>query len=234
MDSKLKLILIIGAIILFLLIIVLSSRSRIKRIYSKYMRVGTSTNLTGGQFASISTNKLDLNINLAVTDGLLVDAYYPKRRTLIMSREVCDTASLASITIVAHELGHALQHRANYFIFSLSTVISLINRLLNRFIFPTLIVGLILIFFKYTIAINFLWISLALFIFHIFSKLLTIPVEVNASKRALWYLREYKFLSKSELRQAKRLLSTASQTYIASLFDGIIIFGDKLNKLFSK
>ena len=70
--------------------------------------------------------------------------------------------------------------------------------------------------------------------FNIFDKIFNIPVEYNASKRALWYLKEYHYLSPSEMGKAKKLLGIAAQTYIASLFDGIIIFGDRLNSIFNK
>ena len=218
----------------FLLGVVLSSRDRIKKVYRKYLNVGNQSNLTGGQFAQIATEQLGLNIQLGVADGELIDAYAYNKRMLIMSREVCNSASLASLTIVAHELGHALQHDKNDPMFGLSNIWSKINRFTKKLFIPALIAGLVLLFFNPSLATTLLWTSLGIFAFNIADKIITIPVEYDASKRALWYLKEYHYLSPSEVRNAKKLLNIAAQTYIASLFDGIIIFGNKLNRIFSK
>ena len=234
MSTEVKIILIVFAVLVFLLGVVLSSRDRIKKVYRKYLNVGNQSNLTGGQFAQIATEQLGLNIQLGVADGELIDAYAYNKRMLIMSREVCNSASLASLTIVAHELGHALQHDKNDPMFGLSTIWSKINRFTKKLFVPALIAGLVLLFFNPSLATTLLWTSLGIFAFNIADKIITIPVEYDASKRALWYLKEYHYLSPSEVRNAKKLLSIAAQTYIASLFDGIIIFGNKLNRIFSK
>ena len=234
MSTEVKIILIVFAVLVFLRGVVLSSRDRIKKVYRKYLNVGNQSNLTGGQFAQIATEQLGLNIQLGVADGELIDAYAYNKRMLIMSREVCNSASLASLTIVAHELGHALQHDKNDPMFGLSTIWSKINRFTKKLFVPALIAGLVLLFFNPSLATTLLWTSLGIFAFNIADKIITIPVEYDASKRALWYLKEYHYLSPSEVRNAKKLLNIAAQTYIASLFDGIIIFGNKLNRIFSK
>lgn len=234
MSTEVKIILIVFAVLVFLLGVVLSSRDRIKKVYRKYLNVGNQSNLTGGQFAQIATEQLGLNIQLGVADGELIDAYAYNKRMLIMSRDVCNSASLASLTIVAHELGHALQHDKNDPMFGLSTIWSKINRFTKKLFIPALIAGLVLLFFNPSLATTLLWTSLGIFTFNIADKIITIPVEYDASKRALWYLKEYHYLSPSEVRNAKKLLNIAAQTYIASLFDGIIIFGNKLNRIFSK
>lgn len=234
MSTELKIILIVCAILIVLLFIVLSSRTRIKKIYQKYLNVGNQSQLTGGQFAGIAIEQLDLDITLGVTDGELTDAYSPKRKMLIMSREVCNSPSLASLTIVAHELGHALQDFKNDYLFHFSQIVGRINRFLSKFFIPVLIAGIVVLFFNMEIALTLLWVSLGIFLFNVLDKIITIPVEYNASHRALRYLKDYHYLSQSEISKAKKLLNCAAQTYIASLFDGIILFGNKLNRLFTK
>lgn len=234
MKLEVKIVLAVVAILIILLLIVLSSRTRIRKVYKRYMGVGNQANLTGSQFASIAIEQLDLDIGLAVTDGELTDAYSPKDKVLIMSRDVCNNASLSSLTIVAHELGHALQQKKNDQMFGLSQIVGRINRFISKLFMPILIAGIITLFFNMNLGINLLWTSLAIFLFNIFDKLITIPVEYNASHRGLWYLKEYHYLSANEYGKAKKLLGIAAQTYIASLFDGIIIFGSKLNRLFNR
>ena len=234
MSTEVKIILIIVAVFLVLLSIVLSSRSRIKKMYKKYLVVGNQSNLSGQEFAALAINHLGLGISLGVADGELIDAYAPKQKMLIMSREVCNYKSLASLTIVAHELGHALQDNKNDPLFHLCQIWDRLNKFLKKFFIPCLIASLIFAFINAGIALTLLWIAIGIFGFNITQKLLTIPLEYNASKRGLWILKEYHYLSPSEIGRAKKLLSVAAQTYIASLFDGIIIFGHKLNRLFDK
>ena len=191
MKLEVKIVLAVVAILIILLLIVLSSRTRIRKVYKRYMGVGNQANLTGSQFASIAIEQLDLDIGLAVTDGELTDAYSPKDKVLIMSRDVCNNASLSSLTIVAHELGHALQQKKNDLMFGLSQIVGRINRFISKLFMPILIAGIITLFFNMNLGINLLWTSLAIFLFNIFDKLITIPVEYNASHRGLWFLKEY-------------------------------------------
>lgn len=236
MDTNVKIILIVVAVFVVLLAIVLSSRSRIKRVYRKYLHVGNKNDLTGSQFASISIRNLKLNnVTLGVTDGELVDAYSPKRRMLIMSRAVCDTASLASITIVAHELGHAVQHSRNSVLFFMCMLFGKLSKFLNHFVIPLLIASVVLLIVQapvLTTGLIVLYVALGIFGFNILTKILNIPLEYDASRRALKYLKEFNFVSNTDYGKAKKLLRIAAQTYIASLFDGFIIFGRKLSRLF--
>lgn len=236
MDTHVKIILIIVAVLVFLLAVVLSSRSRINRIYRKYLHVGNKNNLTGSQFANISLDYLKLdNVSLGVADGELIDAYSPKKRMLIMSRAICDTASIASIAIVAHELGHAVQHKNNSPLFFACMLFGRIARFLNHFFIPLIITSIALLIIKAPFletGLNVLYAAAGIFGFNIFTKILNIPLEYNASRRALKYLKEYNFVSNSDYGKAKKLLNVAAQTYIASLFDGFIIFGRKLRRLF--
>lgn len=229
-----KIIAIIGCIFIVLLFIVLTSRTRIVKTYDKYMKVSNKVNMTGKELAFVSKNNLDLrNIDFALTKDKLGDAYSPKYRTLILSEEVCNTASLASLTIVAHELGHACQHEKGSGLFFISQLCNKITKLTNRFILPLLIIGLFLFVFKYPdqyLGITLMYISGGLFVIHILNQLLNIPLEYDASKRALKYLKEYNFVSNSEYRKAKKLLSIAAQTYIAGLLDGILIINKKKRK----
>ena len=127
-----------------------------------------------------------------------------------------------------------MKYNKNDPLFHLSQIWGKINRFTNKFFLPLLLAGIVVLFFDMSIATTILWVALGVFLFNILDKILTIPVEYNASKRALWYLREYHFLSPNEIGKAKKLLNVAAQTYIASLFDGIIIFGNRLNRLFSR
>lgn len=229
-----QLIAIVACIIVLLILIVLSSRTRIVRTYNKYMKIGNKSNITGEQLALFAKKDMELNnLKFALTRQKLGDAYSPKYQTLILSEEVCYTASLASLTIVAHELGHAQQDKQNNGLFVLTRILGLITRLTNSLIMPTLIVGLFLNVFQYpnaTTGYILIIVAGCMFILHVLNKILTIPLEYDASRRALKYLKERKIISESEQRKAKKLLNIAAQTYIASLLDGILILKKRKKK----
>jgi len=229
--DKYKIIAIIAAIILLLIIIVLSSRSRIHKTYQKYLKVSNKANLTGKELAFISKQNLELDdLQFALTDVTLGDAYSPKHRTLILSQEVCNTASLSSLTIVAHELGHAVQHKNNTGLFYLSQLFTKLTSFTNRFIIPLLLVGFLMFITKYPndqIGEILMIISGALFLLHVITQIINVPLEYDASRRALKYLKEYNYVSPGEYRKAKKILSIAAQTYIANLLDGLFILNRK-------
>lgn len=229
--DKYKIIAIALIVVVVLLIVVLSSRSRIIRAYDKYLKVGNKANLTGKELAIISKTKLQLDdLKFAVLDKKLCDAYSPKHNVLILSQEVCDTASLSSLTIVAHELGHAMQHKNDSGLFFLSRLLGAITRFLNKFILPLLVIGLFLFVIKYpneVLGLHLMYVSFGIFGLHALNQIITIPLEYDASRRALKYLKENKFVSPSEYKKAKKLLNIAAQTYIANLFDGLFILNNK-------
>lgn len=191
------------------------------------MKVDNYYNITGEQLAIYSKKKLGLNnLKFALTKEKLGDAYSPKHSTLILSEEVCKTASLSALTIVAHELGHAQQDNENHPLFVTTRLLGLITRLTNRLIVPTLIVGIFLYVFKYPtpdVGYIIMLVSGCMFCLHVLHKLLTIPLEYDASNRALKYLKENRFIDNHEIKKAKKLLNVAAQTYIAGLLDGILI-----------
>lgn len=195
------------------------------------MKLDNKANLTGEQLAFIAKKQLELHeLQFALTKNKLGDAYSSKFKTLIVSEEVCKTASLASLTIVSHELGHALQDKQNNPLFILTNLLGKITRITNRLIVPLLIIGACLFMFQYPSLESgyiLLVISGCLFALQVILKIITIPLEYDASNKALKYLKDNNFVSSSELRKAKKLLGIAAQTYIASLLDGILVFNKR-------
>ena len=232
--DKYKILAIIAIIIIILLIVVLSSRNRIISTYEKYLKINNDANITGKVFAIISKEKLGLDdLKFAVSKNKLCDAYSPKHKVLILSEDVCDTASLASITIVSHELGHAMQHKEDTPLFFVSRLLVNITRFTNKLILPLLIIGVLLYLIQYPsadIGTYLMLTSAGLFGLHVLNQILNIPLEYDASRRALKYLKENNFVSQKEYRKAKKLLGIAAQTYIAGLLDGLLILNKNKRK----
>jgi Zn-dependent membrane protease YugP len=217
-----------------MLIIVLSSRNRIISTYEKYLKINNDANLTGKALAIISKEKLGLDeLKFAISKNKLCDAYSPTHKVLIISEDVCDSPSLASITIVSHELGHAMQHKEETHLFFLSRLLSKLTRFTNKFIVPLLVIGMLIYIIQYPtpdLGMYLMITSGALFGLHFFNQLINIPLEYDASRRALKYLKENKFVSQKEYRKAKKLLNIAAQTYIAGLLDGLLILNKNKRK----
>lgn len=239
-----KVIITLVVILIVLLFMVFTARARIKRLYKKYLTVGNSANMTGKDLAEMSVESLNLpHLNLALTSTDLGDAYLPKTKTLLLSNAVCNYPSLSSLAIVAHELGHAVQDRQNHRLFGLSIIFERITRFTNKFVLPLLLGGLTLFGLGHfnivasnlkELGITLSFVAFGLFLLHFIVKLITIPIEYDASKKALLFLKDYRLLNKTEIRQVKRLLNAAAQTYIASLFDGFIIASKRIGNFVNR
>lgn len=232
METSVARILVIVAIVLIVLIlIVFSSKSRIFNTYQKYMKVDNKVGMTGKEFAFHSKQILELkDLQFALVEDKLADAYSPKYKTLILSEEVCNTASLSSIAIVSHELGHAMQHRDDSGLFFINQALVKLTNFTNKFIIPLLVLGVLSFIFKYptdTLGTTLMLVTLGLFGLHILNLIFTIPLEYNASHRALKYLKSNNFITPNELRKAKKLLNVAALTYVANLFDSMFVFNKK-------
>jgi len=226
-----KLLAIVLIVLVVLLIVVLSSRTRIIKTYEKYMKIGNKANLSGKELAILAKIHLSLDsLQFALTRTKLGDAYSPKHKTLILSEEVCNTASLSSLAIVSHELGHACQHKENSGLFVFTRLLKTISRITNKLIMPLIAFGILFQLLKFpndSLGYAMIITGIILFIFHVLSQIFTIPLEYDASKRALKFLKTNNLLSQSEFRKAKKLLNIAAQTYIASLLDGLFILNRK-------
>lgn len=234
----------LAGIFLVLLLMVFTARARIRHIYTKYLTIGNSKNITGLQLAAFAKEHLELDqLTIATTDKHLQDAYTGKHKTLILSNAVCNYASLTSVAVTAHELGHALQDKQNNRLFGLIVILSRITRLTNKFVMPLLLSGAVLYGLGYFEILPWLYGALGtelfywgfgLFTLHAAVKLTTIPLEYDASKQGYTFLTDYGIITKKEQRKIKHLLNTAALTYIASLFDGIVTTSKKLFGLFAK
>lgn len=227
--------LIIGGVVLFFLIWLFSARTRIMKAYKKYIRIPNDNGISGERIAVYGRENLSLNIQFALVKGTLTDAYSSKQKTLYLSQDICESESLASCAVVAHELGHAMQDKENMPLFRLNHLLNRFTHFTNRFILPLLIFGLAFMIFKWpteTIGLNMVISSAILFGLHALFKLLTIPVEIDASKRAIKFLTNNKIITKNEVPKVKKFLRTAAQTYVVALFDDFAITARKLFRIF--
>lgn len=232
---------IIGIVVLFLifgLAIATYSGAQLEESFSTYDKVKAAKNITGGQFALFIASKLlGAKIKVVRTEGRLTDAYSSKSKAVILSDSTCDIASVAALTVVAHEFGHALQDLNNSKRFKLGKNLGKAVRILGFFMFPLIILGIFLFFVMSDspeIGISLLGAGLLIFLLALSFKLITIPIEKDASKRGLDLLKKTETLTEDELLMAEDLLKVALLTYIGDFLRAILwwTFLTRKTKLF--
>ncbi len=204
--SPLELILIVvgGAITLW-------AQMRVKTTFAKYHQVRSRRGITGAQVARdiLSFNRVS-DIEVEETPGMLTDHYDPKAKKLRLSSEIYRSSSVAALGVAAHEAGHALQHHLGYAPLSIRNGIFPVANLGSQLAFPLFIAGF---FFRSGIMMDIgIWLFLGAVIFQV----ITLPVEFNASRRALTLLESGNYLSRDEIGGARKVLSAAALTYVAA------------------
>ena len=182
------------------LILALYAQAKISSAYEKYSKIGSSTNLSGAEVAREILDRNGLNyVKINMVDGKLSDHYDPRDKTLNLSRDVYYKNSIASVSIAAHEVGHAIQVRA--------ALVPLAN-LGTQISFFLIILG-------FFFSVFFTKLGIALFFFAVLFQIVTLPVEFNASNRAKKELANG-IISEEDLTGTRKVLSAAALTYVAS------------------
>lgn len=230
---------ILGIFVLILIvgmIFAATSYGRLMRAYNKYDNAFTYTNLTGLEFAQYAIPKLNLRTKISFTEKTLGDYYSPKKDMVVLSNRSAQNRSIASVCITAHELGHAVQKNRKTKLYLLHTSVFFMTKVAKYLFFPILIAGIVLLFFEQYFDIGKIIILLALgsLVFSFLLKVITIPVEYNASKIAYNFLKENHIFDVGELKAAKKMLNVAAETYIASLFVGLLKMFRSLGRSFRR
>ena len=196
----------------------------VKRTYQRYSQVRNSSGLTGVDLARRILSGAGLgDVTIQVVDGELSDNYDPRTKTLNLSREVAMGTSVASEAVVAHEIGHAQQDKQGYFAMRWrSDLVPAAN--LGSQAGPIIVIaGLFLsIFTRSNFGFYVALVGLALFAAAVVFQLITTPVELNASRRALRLLAENGAIYPEEQEGARRMLRAAAFTYWVALFGAIL------------
>ena len=198
------------------LILMLYAQWKVSSTFKKYSKVANDSNMTGLQVARwlLDQNNLQ-NVQVETTKGKLSDHYDPRVRVLRLSADVANKASVASMGIVAHEVGHAVQHAQAYAPMQVRSALAPVATVGSNFGFILIFIGLILNM------LNLAWLGVALFGIAVLFTLITLPVEFDASSRARSMLRSTGLASVSEASGASAVLSAAALTYVAALLAAV-------------
>ena len=205
---------IIGAVITMI------ASSRVNSTYSKYSRVRSVSGMTGAQAAQrILYNAGLSHVRIEHISGNLTDHYDPSSKVLRLSDSVYGSASVAAIGVAAHECGHAIQDQESYAPLRIRGALVPVANFGSKIAWPLILIGLLFGFSGSNIIIE---IGILCFSFSVLFQLVTLPVEFNASSRALRILGDTGMLRTEELGHTKKVLSAAALTYVASAAAGIL------------
>lgn len=189
----------------------------VNRAYKKYSRYFNARGYAAQDVAQMILHRAGIyDVRVERVRGSLTDHYSPNEKVLRLSDSVYGSTSIAAIGVAAHECGHAIQHKEQYFPLKLRSVSVPVANIGSRIYWPVIILGLM---FGY---MEVAQIGVLLFAFVVLFQLITLPVEFNASSRAMKILSENGFLVGDELGGAKKVLGAAALTYVASLFSSIL------------
>lgn len=185
---------------------------KVSSTFSKYSKVANSRGLTGVDVASalLRLNGIT-DVRVEHIPGNLTDHYDPSKKVVRLSDGVYGSNSIAALSVAAHETGHAVQHAKGYVPLSLRSAIFPVVNIGSRISIPLFIIG-ILLGGNYLLAQIGAVLFACVVVFHI----ITLPVEFNASSRALNMLTEYGYLSQTEVKGAGKVLKAAAMTYVAA------------------
>jgi Zn-dependent membrane protease YugP len=196
------------------LILALYAQAKVKGAYRKYSQVFASSRTTGAQAAHQLLQTAGAgDITIEKQPGELTDHYDPRKRVLRLSQGVHDSSSIAALGIAAHEAGHAIQHRTHYQPMHLRSLIYPVANLGSTLAFPLFFIGFIFSKRGPSVLMD---LGIMLFAGAVAFSVITLPVEFNASKRALALLEERRFLTSDEMVGARKVLGAAALTYVAS------------------
>lgn len=204
----------IGAVICML------ASARVKSTFNKYSGYRSMSGMTGAQAAERILHAAGIyDVTIQHVSGNLTDNYHPGKKTLNLSDSVYNSTSVAAIGVAAHEVGHAIQHQQGYMPLSLRSAIVPVANIGSTIAWPLILFGLL---FTRESGSFFINLGIICFSFAVIFQLVTLPVEFNASSRAMTMLSSQGILSQEELPYTRKVLSAAALTYVASAASAIL------------
>ena len=180
--------------------------------YSKYRKINNARGLTGKEAARMMLDRNGLNyVKVRAISGKLSDHYDPRSKTVNLSNDIYNGTSIASISVACHECGHAMQDKDNYVFMRFRASLVPIVNLSSKIGYFAILLGIIFS------ALDLIWIGIFAELAILLFQVITLPVEFNASRRALKEISTIGFLANNEISGSKKMLRAAALTYVAAL-----------------
>lgn len=205
---------IIGAVICMI------ASARVKTTFNKYSKYRSLSGMTGAQAAERILRAAGISdVSIRQVSGHLTDHYNPSNKTLNLSESVCNETTVAAVGVAAHECGHAIQHARGYAPLSLRSALVPVANFGSMLAWPVILIGALI---NNRMSMTVIHIGIILFSAAVLFQLVTLPVEFNASRRALVMLRDQGILGDQELGYTRKVLGAAALTYVASAAAAIL------------
>lgn len=202
------------------IIITLICQVRVQSTFSKYSKIRNSRNITGAQAAEYVLRQNGVTgVRIEHVSGSMTDHFDPRTNVIRLSDTVYNSNSVAAVGVACHEAGHAVQHAEGYLPNKIRSIILPMAKIGSQLSWILILLGLV---FTAKVGFVLLYIGIVLFSLSVLFTIATLPVEFNASKRALECIRESDLLYGDEYTGAKRTLQAAAMTYVASALTAIM------------
>lgn len=201
-------------------LICLAASAMVKSTFHKYSRYQSQSGMTGAQAAERILHSAGIyDVQIRRVSGSLTDHYNPANKTLNLSDSVYGSASVAAVGVAAHECGHAIQHQKKYVPLTLRSAIVPVANIGSTLAWPLILIGLL---FSSQTGSFLITLGIICFSFAVLFQLVTLPVEFNASVRALRILGDTGILGSEELAYTRKVLGAAALTYVAGAAASIL------------
>ena len=211
----------LGIVLLPGIILAVIAQYRVTNTFNKYKNVASESGKTAYEIARMFLDFAGLkDVQIIKVRGHLTDYYNHRKKTLALSDSTYNSSSISALGGACHEVGHALQFKSRYLPILIRNFLIPIVNFAQHFVWILLIFGFAV--FYTTTSTLWLWVAVAVFASSTLIHLITLPVEYNASKRALQLLEDSTILNSDETDQARKVLNAAALTYVAGLLVSIL------------
>ena len=194
------------------LLVTVWAQIRVKSVFNKYSRVSVACGMTGAQASEYIQQANGVHSSLQAIDGAMTDFYDPRHNRICLSAPVFSHSTVAAVGVAAHETGHAIQHARGYAPVRVRTALVPVTNFASSLSPLLVVLGIVMSMEPLAYA------GIALFSVAVLFQLVTLPVEFNASARAVGALQESGQFTADEIKGVRRVLTAAALTYVASLF----------------
>ena len=208
--------------LIMILVMVLSFivQQMLQSRFEKYSKVPLSNGMSGAEVALKMLHDNGIyDVKVVPTRGMLTDNYNPTTKTLSLSESVYGNRNVAAAAVAAHECGHAIQHAKGYAPLSFRSALVPVANIGSSLAWPLIIIGAL---FNNRMSMTLIEAGIILFSLAVLFQLVTLPVEINASRRAMVMLREQAILGDQELNMTRKVLTAAALTYVAGAASAIL------------
>ena len=215
---------ILGIVLLPGIILGLWAQIKVVTTFNEYNKIETKSGKEANRFARHMLDSSGYtDVNIKYIDGELTDNFNPKTNTVSLSSSTYNQNTVSAIGVTAHEIGHVMQHKQNYSPIKLRNFLVPVINISGFIMWPLILIGLILeVAYYATLADVLIYLGIGIYSLNIIFCLITLPIELNASKRAYKILLSTGEMDAEEVKGVKKVLSAAAWTYVAALVTSIL------------